>query len=109
MLLQRNKIQIGNRQQIQLATIRGNKYQAGFGNKSKIHANNESEGLIVAVGMISKSESDSRNLIAVSTLWIGLLLASPHQITLRQRLKLKLYGDQKGVTKAGPMNLINVN
>ena len=73
----------------------------------EIQVNNESEDLIV--GMISKSESDSRNLIAVSTLWIGLLLASPHQITLRQRLKLKLYGDQKGVTKAGPMNLINVN
>ena len=75
MLLQRNKIQIGNRQQIQLAaTIRGNKSQAEFGNKSKfcspmeIQANNESEDLIVAVGMISKRESDRRNLIAVSTL-----------------------------------------
>ena len=59
--------------------------------------------------MISKRESDRRNLIAVSTLWIGLLLASPHQIALRQRLKLKLYGDQKGATKTGAMNLINVN
>ena len=107
MLLQRNKIQIGNRQQIQLATIRGNKSQAELGNKSKIHANNESEDLIV--GLISKSKPDSRNLIAVSTLWIGLLLASPHQITLRQRLKLKLYGDQKGVTKADTMNPINAN
>ena len=51
-----------------------NKYQSEFGNKSKIDANNEVEDLIM--GMISKSEWDRRNLIAVSTLWIGWLLAS---------------------------------
>ena len=35
------QIQIGNRQQIQPATIRGNKSEAEFGNKSKIHDNDE--------------------------------------------------------------------
>ena len=100
------QIQIGNRQQIQPATIRGNTSEAEFGKKSKICANLMRQR---QVGMISKRESDRRNLIAVSTLWIGLLLASPHQIALRQRLKLKLYGDQKGATKTGAMNLINVN
>ena len=97
------EIQLGNCQQIQQASISsGNKSLAEFGNKSKsddIEANNEAWDLIAVAGTISKSEWARRNLIAVSTLWIGLLLASPHQITLRQSLKLKLYGDQKGVTK----------
>ena len=97
------EIQLGNCQQIQQASISsGNKSSAEFGNKSKsddIEANNEAWDLIAVAGTISKSEWARRNLIAVSTLWIGLLLASPHQITLRQSLKLKLYGDQKGVTK----------
>ena len=35
------QIQIGNRQQIQPATIRGNKSKDEFGNKSKIHDNDE--------------------------------------------------------------------
>ena len=99
------QIQIGNRQQIQPATIRGNKSEAEFGkNPISVLMTRQRQ-----VGMISKRESDRRNLIAVSTLWIGLLLASPHQIALRQRLKLKLYGYQKGATKTGAMNLINVN
>ena len=97
------EIQLGNCQQIQQASISsGNKSLAEFGNKSKsddIEANNEAWDLIAVAGTISKSEWARRNLIAVSALWIGLLLASPHQITLRQSLKLKLYGDQKGVTK----------
>ena len=99
------QIQIGNRQQIQPATIRGNKSKAEFGKNPKSVLMTRQR----SVGMISKRESDRRNLIAVSTLWIGLLLASPHQIALRQRLKLKLYGYQKGATKTGAMNLINVN